>query len=267
MQRSRGVGHVGFVQGPDKTVLSTLHQAGSAKIRLPKVYGARHAEAVLINTSGGLTDGDLFETSVSVGAGAEAVVTSQACEKIYRALDDDPARIDSTLRVEAGGSLAWLPQESIVYDGGRVDRLVRVELQGDADFVGVESLILGRESMGESVTSGSVCDRWQVRRDGKLIFADGFALEGDIAAAIERPAVLAGNRYLSTIVCCRENAQSWLEPVREALQAVGAGAATAFGGKLIARIACSNGRLLRRAIVAVLTILRGGTPMPRVWHI
>lgn len=246
-------------------MLATLHQAGAAKIRLPKVHGAAHAEAVLINTAGGLTDGDFLSTDVAVGTGADAVVASQACEKVYRALGTDAARIESTIRVEAGARLAWLPQETILFDGARLDRSLTVDLAGDADFLGVESLIFGRESMGETVLSGAVHERWRIRRDGRLLFADSFSLEGDIAASLARPAIAAGNRYLSTIVCCREGVENLLEPVREAL--VGAGAASAFGGKLVVRIACPDGRQLRGALAAALTNLRGGTPLPRVWNI
>ena len=265
LQRTQGVGRIGFGWDGARTVLKTLHQAGAAKIRLPALHDSRMAEAVLINTAGGLTDGDSLTTTVQTAAGADAVIASQACEKIYRALGPAPARVESTLRVAAGARLAWLPQETILFDGARLDRRLTVELEGDADFVGVESLIFGRESMGEAMATGAVRESWRVRRDGRLLFADGFALEGDIAGLLARPALAAGNRYLSTVLCCREGVETLLDPVRAAL--AGAGAASAFGGKLVARIACRNGRQMRAALGGALAVLRGGEPLPRVWSI
>ncbi len=266
LQRTTGLGRVGFAKNPaGQTVLSTLHQAGAAKIRLPAVYGSDHAEAVLINTAGGLTDGDRLETEVTVEPGADAVVTTQACERIYRAAGNDAARIDNRLTVTDGAKLAWLPQETILFDGGRVERSISVDLSDDADFLGVESLILGRESMGEAVKNGSVRDHWRIRRGGRLIFADGFALDGDLAETIDRPALLSGNRYLSTIICCRDNLEGVLDPVRQALAEVGA--ASVFGGKLIARIACNNGQRLREVLARALEILMNGRPLPRVWNV
>ncbi|MEO1248599.1 MAG: urease accessory protein UreD [Pseudomonadota bacterium] len=266
LQRTTGLGRVGFAKNPaGQTVLTTLHQAGAAKFRLPAVYGSEHAEAVMINTAGGLTDGDLLETDVTVQAGADAVVTTQACERIYRAASDEPARILNSLSVSGGAKLAWLPQETILFDGGRVVRSTSVELSDDADFLGVESLILGRESMGEAVKTGALRDHWRIRRGERLIFADGFSLNGDVGQTIDRLALLSGYRYLSTIICCRANLDSVLEAVRQALAE--AGAASVFGDKLIARIACDSGPHLREVLGRVLGILMDGRPLPRVWNV
>lgn len=266
LQRTTGLGKVGFAKNPaGQTSLGTLHQAGAAKIRLPAVYGSDHAEAVLINTAGGLTDGDRLETDVTVEPGADAVVTSQACERIYRAAGNDVARIDNRLSVADGAKLAWLPQETILFDGGRVVRSLTVDLSARAEFLGVESLILGRESMGETVRSGMVRDHWRIRQAGRLVFADGFALDGDLEKTVAQPALLAGNRYLSTIICCRDELHELLDPVRQALAE--AGAASLLGGKIIARIACSSGQQLREVLGRVLHILMDGRPLPRVWNV
>ncbi|MEM8915148.1 MAG: urease accessory protein UreD [Pseudomonadota bacterium] len=266
LQRTVGLAKVGFAQSDrGRTELTDLHQAGAAKVRLPKVHTGAHAEAVLINTSGGLTDGDRLDTIVSIGPGADAVVTTQACERIYRAASPSPAIIDTSITVGAGATFAWLPQETILFDGGYVDRTNKVDLSGDAAFIGVESVILGRLSMGETVSTGSFRDRWQIRRDGKLIFADGFALSGDIAAQIERPALLACNRYISTILYAAADAETHLDAVRTAVE--GSGAASAFDDKLIVRLICGDGRQLRQALEAALAVLRSNRPLPRVWHI
>lgn len=67
-----------------RTRIAELYQEGAAKIRLPAVPDDP-LEAILINTAGGLTGGDRIAWSIDVGAGASAMVTTQACEKVYRA--------------------------------------------------------------------------------------------------------------------------------------------------------------------------------------
>ena len=56
MQRSHGAGALAVKASAGATRIDRLHQAGNAKIRVPKTYGAA-LEAVLINTSGGITGG------------------------------------------------------------------------------------------------------------------------------------------------------------------------------------------------------------------
>ena len=83
LQRTSGTLRLAFKRGPSDTVLDRLFQEGAARARMPRVTRREPPEAVLINTAGGLTGGDRFETEVRVGAGAHAVITTQASEKIY----------------------------------------------------------------------------------------------------------------------------------------------------------------------------------------
>ena len=54
-------------------------------------------------------------STVEVGAGAAAMVTSQAAEKVYRSHRRRLPR-DTRLAVGAGGWLEWCPQETILFD-------------------------------------------------------------------------------------------------------------------------------------------------------
>ncbi|TIQ86191.1 MAG: urease accessory protein UreD, partial [Mesorhizobium sp.] len=83
-QRVAGTARLACERNGGRTRLRRLYQDGSAKIRMPAV-SADPLEAVLINTAGGLTGGDRLGWQVDVGAGACASITTQACEKIYRA--------------------------------------------------------------------------------------------------------------------------------------------------------------------------------------
>ena len=97
-----------------------VHEAGSLRVRCPNTTSSE-MEAVLINTAGGVAGGDRFALDVAVGENASLVVTTAAAEKVYRAIGTDSV-IDVSLDVATGGSLAWLPQETILFDRARLSR-------------------------------------------------------------------------------------------------------------------------------------------------
>ena len=180
----------------------------------------------MLNTAGGLTGGDYYRTEAAAGEGAALTLTTQACERLYRAVDGT-ARVETELRAGPGAMLHWLPQETILFDGGRLNRTLSVDLAGDAVFLGVEALMLGRAASGETVTMGAFHDSWRIRRDGRLIFADEARMQDDIDATSQGPAVMAGHKAVATVVLAAPGAQDRLAEAREALDALpSAGAAT-----------------------------------------
>ncbi|MEQ9361010.1 MAG: urease accessory protein UreD, partial [Rhodospirillales bacterium] len=161
LQRARGRARIAVRAEGGITRLAELYQDGCAKLRLPKVYGPSSVEAVLLNTAGGLTGGDVYATEALAGPGAFLTLTTQACERVYRA-SSGTARVDTRLSADAGARLHWLPQETILFDGGRLDRSLDVDLTGDAAFLAVEALELGRVGSGETVSGGAYTDSWRI---------------------------------------------------------------------------------------------------------
>jgi urease accessory protein len=262
LQRARGAARIRVGAADGRTRLERLFQDGCGKIRLPRDAAAEGLSAVMINTCGGLTGGDRLTWRGEAGPEAALTLTTQACEKIYRA-QDDRAEVRVALAAEAGARLAWLPQETILFDGADLDRRFEVDLAQDARLLAAEAVVLGRTAMGEVVRRGRFRDRWRVRRAGRLIFADEVLLAGDVAGAAGRRCALAGARAFATILWVAEEADRSLDAVREALGPTGG--ASAFDGKLVARIVAADGLALRRALVAALEALRAA-PLPRIWR-
>ena len=264
LPRTEGSARLEFVRRAGQTRLDVLFQAGAARVRFPNPAGAS-PEAVLLNTAGGLTGGDRMDLNVRLGASAEATLTTAAAEKIYRARDGDTA-IDIKLLLGAGAYLAWLPQPTILFDGSRLDRRTEVELAGDARFLAVETLIFGRQAMGENVRHGFCRDAWRIRRDGTLVFADSFRVSGGIAAALARPATLSGARAAAMLIYVAADAASRLDSVRSLLEgAESLAGASAWNGLLVVRAIAHDGRTLQGEMTPLLQAL-GGRPLPRVWQ-
>jgi urease accessory protein len=260
LQRARGVGRIAVRADGAATRLERLFQEGCAKVRLPRADGC---EAVLINTAGGLTGGDQLSWAAEAGAGAELTLTTQACEKVYRALAG-AAETQVSLRAGDGARIDWLPQETILFDRGALSRRLEADLAEGATLLAVEAVILGRTAMGEQVRTGALRDRWRIRREGRLVFADDVRLQGAVAETTKAAPLLAGACAFASVLLVAEDAERFLPAVRAAIG--GLGGASAFDGKLFARIAASHGLALRRALLPALEALRDGRPLPRVWR-
>ena len=202
----------------EATVLAELRQSGCLKARFPRGGSGGWFDLVTLNISGGVAGGDRLESDFAVGAGASATIAGQAAERFYRASPQTvPARLRTTITVAAGGAAEWLPQQSILFDGCALDRMLCVELAEDACFLGAESLVFGRAAMGEAVVRGTVRDAIRVRRDGRLVVHDAIRLDGVVAAHLLRPAVAGGARAVATLIHVAPDAEESLNVVRSAM--------------------------------------------------
>lgn len=258
LERSQGQAFVRFDQGR----LSDLRQQGSAKAILPRVVDAV-PEVVFLNTSGGLTSGDRLTLALDAGAGSRIVATTQTAERAYAAISG-PAEVLVQMRVGAGGQLDWLPQETILFQGARLQRQTRVDLAGDAQCVLSETLLLGRAAMGERLEHLALSDRREVYRDGRPVLVEPFALND--ATLAPRAALSQGQTALGFLAKVGPGAEALVEPLRRVLaDGPVQGAVSGWDGKCVVRLMASDGWPMRQ-VMACLIRLMTGRPLPRVWQ-
>ena len=259
MQRAKGRAKAGFgARG-----LKHLYQSGCAKVLLPQRF-APVPEAVFINTSGGVTGGDRLAYAASVEEGAALTVTTQAAERIYRASAGE-ANIINTLTLGEGGQMAWLPQETILFEGAALKRQLNVKMGESASLLAVETLVLGRKAMGETLHAAKLSDQWRIRRGGRLIYADAMRFS-EPALETQSAGTLNGHRALATLVYVAPDAEDRVSSVRARLQYEGVeAAASAWNGQLVVRFLAKDAQPLRTALTSFLTEFRGCT-LPSVWH-
>lgn len=241
-----------------------IAESGPLRVRFPRIREDR-LEAILINTAGGIVGGDKLEFHIETREDASLAITSQAAEKIYRS-NGLTSRISVSLKAEAGSELFWLPQETILFDRARVEREIEADVSSDGSLAICEAIVFGRDAMGEKVARGLLRDRWRIRRDGKLIFADALTLDGDIKSTLNRLAAMNGRIAMATMVCVSREGESRLDAVREALTGEGIEAgASAFDGMLVARILAEDSIALRASVLSALEA--AGTPPPRAYSL
>lgn len=260
-QRSAGIARIALDGGR----LTQLEQSGSAKVMLPRCHGAA-PEIVFLNTSGGLTSGDRLAFQLRLGDGERATATTQTAERAYRA-EGPAAQADVDLVLGRGARLNWLPQETILFNGAALTRETRVDLAADADYLGIETVVLGRAAMGEHVSRLRLLDRRIIRRGGGLLMLDPLRLDDGALTRVDSPALLAGMRAIAVLMLACHGAGDALAAVRGVLDEPGvSGAASARDGLLIARCMADDAWPLRRQMIRLIEILRPGA-LPRVWQI
>jgi len=263
-QRAKGTARLATKSRDGHTHIDVFYQEGAGKIRIPESFDGR-MEAVLINTSGGLTGGDRIEWGIDAGAGTDVTVTTQACERIYKSSGGD-AHVAARLTAGPGASLHWLPQETILFDQGALHRTLDAELAEDAELIALEAILLGRKAMGETVATGRLRDRWRIRRNGRLIHAEELDLSGEIGAVAGRRAALTGNVAFATLLYAGNRAEA-LMPKLHSLLAEKLAGASQWNGKLVIRMVAEDGFALRKILVPAISLLRNGRPPPKVWNI
>lgn len=264
-QRARGKGRLVTKLSVGRTRLDEFYQEGCAKIRLPETFSP-DMEAILINTSGGLTGGDVIEWSVAAAASTRLTVTTQANEKIYRAAADT-ASVTTRIAVGRDAAVHWLPQETILFDQSSLTRRLDVELHDtSSEFIAVEAVLLGRKAMGETLNSGFFRDRWRVRRGDDLVHAEDMCLRDDIGTLSSQRATLGGHVAYATVLYVGPRAEALLPRLRERLGESMAGASQ-WQGKLVLRLLAPGGYDLRKLLVPAIGVLRNGATVPKVWNI
>ena len=278
LQRSSGSVRFSFKRRGSNTVLDSLYQDGCYKARFPHTEAQQTTEAVLINTAGGLTDGDSLSCIASWQPETSALITTQAAERIYRSRKSH-ATVHTHLNVGKRANACWLPQEAILFDGGRIKRNIDINISSDAYLFAAESVVFGRTGMGEVTQSGELRDTWRVRIDDKLVFADSLLFDdtrhGHLADHLSNRSIADGANCMATIIIAGTDCATQLVRVRDALKEckVIAGASN-LGSLIVARALGNGSQSIRDAIARVFEATQGAADdlsaqrfeMPRVWY-
>ncbi len=270
MQRADGSGRVVLSGSERGARIVDVFQRSPVRIMFPRTGGNAIKEVVFLNTSGGIAGGDRLESAVTALTNASITVSSQAAEKVYRALNE-PARVATKLKACESAKLAWLPQETIVFNFGRLSRQTEIELSSGAELLALEWLVLGRAAHGEEMLGGYILDSWRVKKDGRLIWADSFRATNDVFPHLHRKALLSDCSAIGTLIYFGPDPETRLEFLRDIATSLKCHcAATSVGGLIIVRFAAAMSYELRLALRSFLRQFSqelgpGPFRVPKMW--
>ncbi|MCZ8186036.1 MAG: urease accessory protein UreD [Beijerinckiaceae bacterium] len=247
--------------------LTERHEAGAFRFRFPRAHG-RPPEAVLVNVAGGLAGGDSVSIELRLGPGAELTLTSATAERIYRS-DGSPTRLSNKLEIGPDARMLWLPQETILFEQAAIERQFEIDLAATGRLVLGEMLYFGRVASGETFTCGAIRDRWRLRREGRLAFAEDLRLDLAGGGALRDPVALGEHVALGTLLLALDEPQDLLSAIRDILAEepgleIGT---TLIDGLVLLRAAGKDAALLRRRLLQVARFVLGriGLPYPRAF--
>jgi urease accessory protein len=259
---------LGFSFGNRKTTLGSKHHDGPLVVQKP-LYpeGGEVCHAIVVHPPGGIAGGDELKLRVTTEAQASALLTTPGATKWYRSAGPW-ARQDLAFDVQ--GTLEWLPQESIVFDGALAQTEIEADLAAGAGLIGWDIVCLGRTGSGERYARGSYRTSIQVRREGKPLWLERGRIDGG-GKLLESPAGLDGQPVFGTLFASFLNLnQELLNEMRKTGPATGRGAVTLLPGILLARYLGDSSEAARRYFTALWRILRPALTgreaiEPRIW--
>ena len=160
-----------FSQRNQRTVLTGRRHTGPLLVQRPFYPEGGACHIYVLHPPGGVVGGDQLNLHCQWDSHAHALITTPAANKCYRS-DGAVARVQNHLQAQAGALLEWLPQETIVFDGAKVESATQVRLAPDARFMGWEILCLGRRASAERFTAGSFRQALEIYRDNRPIFLE-----------------------------------------------------------------------------------------------
>lgn len=169
---------LGFTQRGAKTALVNRSHRGPLTVQRPFYPEGGVCHVYLLHPPGGVVAGDHLTIAATVEPDAQALITTPAAGKFYRSGGGE-ARQTVNLTVAENASLEWLPQETIVYEGARLNSCMNIDLADQAHFIGWEILALGRPAAGEGFDNGSATLNWRINRNGRLLYLERLRLDAE----------------------------------------------------------------------------------------
>lgn len=228
--------------------------------------GPQVCQHIIVHPPGGIAGGDRLDIRAHVAEGAWAQLTSPGAAKWYRAAS--PAFQQLDLMVEAGATLEWLPQETIVYSAAQAELSTRIELQGDARLLYWDVVALGRPAADERFNLGHFQSHLDIRRDGQLLWHERQRIVGD-DGLLDSPIGLDGHAVFGTLLLTGEISPDLLEQCRALPHGI-RGDLTQLPGLLVARCLASEALHARAWLIELWRLLRPAVlgreaVSPRIW--
>jgi urease accessory protein len=221
---------------------------------------------IIVHPPGGIAGGDCLNISATAGADSWVQLTSPGAAKWYRA--NSAATQHLKLQVEAGATLEWLPQETIIYSAAQAQMHTDIDLIGDARLLYWDIIALGRPASAERFDLGSYQCALNIRRDGQLIWHERQRIKGN-DALLDSPIGLDGQSVFATLLLSGEIDNDLLQACRELPSQV-SGDLSQLPGLVVARCLASEALHARAWLIDLWHLLRPAVlgreaVPPRIW--
>lgn len=226
----------------------------------------------LLHPPGGLVGDDQLCIDASIHGDAHALITTPGATKAYRNICH-ASLIQQHLQV--AGTLEWLPQEIILFDGSKLNSHTTVDLASDARLVMWEVQCFGRPAGDLPYLSGEANFKLSIQRQGKPLFDDTLRVAGG-QEVMYAPWGLDRHSALGVMLAYPGD-DSLCASIREMLNDTPAAAESAkasvtlLNGLLVIRVLHHQAQHIRRIFVDAWRhirphVLERSASVPRIWN-
>lgn len=264
---------LGFERRDASTILTRREHVGPLRVQ-KALYpeGDAICHAILLHPPSGIAGGDQLAIEVDVAPGAQSLLTTPGAGKWYRSAGPLAAQ-HLHFRLAEAGTLEWLPQESIVFDGARAAMTSRIELTGSARYFGWEVLCLGRRAAGERFAQGALDLHTCIERNGRPIWLERGRLDGG-STLLDSPAGLAGFSVSGTLLASGATVDAELLAACRSVVSIEPGARSGMSvlpDLLVARYLGHSSEAARHWFTGLWRLLRPvyagrEAVLPRIWN-
>ncbi len=170
---------LGFNFDGEKTRMQQMAFQGPLRVQRPFYPEQEVCHVYLLHPPGGLVSGDDLSIQVECAQDSHVLITTPSAGKIYRADSQGGAQRQQVHIDVHSARCEWMPMETIVFDGAHGKLSTRVNLYGEAKFVGIDVFCLGRPKSHLPFVSGSVEQRLAVYLEDKPILLERQFLSAD----------------------------------------------------------------------------------------
>jgi urease accessory protein len=224
-----------FERTGERSVMTHREHHGPLVVQKP-LYpeGPGVCQCVIVHPPAGIAGGDRLSLDVAVGRDAFVQLTTPGATKWYRSEELQASQV-LRVRVDEGATFEWLPQGTIVYDGAIAASEVRIDLAATSTFIAAEVVSLGRRAAGERFRCGQWRQRFDIAREGALIWSERGVLD-PTAGLIASPVGLNGAPVFGTFVAVGPRIDdTMIAALRDIAPAQGEAAITRLPELLVAR--------------------------------
>lgn len=157
------------------TRMHKAHHYGPLRVQRPFYPEGRDGccHVYLLHPPGGIASGDSHNIDVTIAANAHTLLTTPAANKLYKADSNGVAWHQHThLKIAAGATLEWLPQETLAFDASIGEQTIILDLEDNAKCLGWEILGLGRPASDLPFANGHLKQRFELTRGGRPLWIE-----------------------------------------------------------------------------------------------
>jgi urease accessory protein len=185
-----------------KTVLEKAYCTPPFKIaNITEDRNARPLQLVLMSSSPGLLDGDVYNMQVEIGAGCALQLNTQSYQRLFHMKAQ--ARQQFDIRMEPGSSFVYLPHPSVPHEGSRYIGRNNIYMSGQCSLVWSEIFSCGRKLNGEVFRFTQFHARTDIYLHGRLVVKENFLLNPSKTDALSM-GQFEGYTHQATMICINE---------------------------------------------------------------